>query len=257
MSQIEEDATRTLQALVVLDDQAEADGATMSYFDGETLTGATDIPAARLNRAVEFLEQRGLVDVLRVMGTAPYLFGDVRPTTSGRHVLETVTEKVTPRSSDSPSGHVRQGVEVFLVHGRDDAAREKVARMLSDFELEVVILAEQPNEGRTVIEKFEQNALDVGFAVVLLTADDVGYYVGDDPSTARYRARQNVILEPGYFLAALGRNRVSALIAPSVEQPSDIHGLVYIPLDPEAAWRLLLARELKAAGLDVDMNRLV
>src|ERR1035438_6975181 len=63
--------------------------------------------------------------------------------------------------------------KVFVVHGHDDEAKEKVARFLERLKLEPIILHEQPNEGRTVIEKFEVFA-DVGFAVVLLTPDDVG-----------------------------------------------------------------------------------
>jgi len=86
------------------------------------------------------------------------------------------------------------------------------------------------------------------YAVVLLTPDDVGG-LRSDTYEQLMRARQNVIFEMGFFFGKLGRRRVCALISPGVEQPSDLHGLVCIPFDQDDEWKLLLARELEAAGL--------
>jgi predicted nucleotide-binding protein len=144
---------------------------------------------------------------------------------------------------------------VFVVHGRDESIKSQVARVLERLQFEVIILEEQPNRGQTVIEKFQQNSLHVDFAVVLMTADDRG--AGPDETLPKQanRARQNVILELGYFMGALGRNRVAALIAPGIEQPSDILGIAYIPMDGDN-WKAHLAQELDAAGLQVDFNLL-
>jgi predicted nucleotide-binding protein len=122
--------------------------------------------------------------------------------------------------------------KVFIVHG-----------------LEPVILHEQPDRGRTIIDKFEAHA-DVAYAVVLLTADDFGGPAGGQRQS---RARQNVIFEPGYFVGRLGRAHVSALYEEGVELPSDFEGVLYVPLARDA-WRQRLAREMKVAGLPVDMN---
>ncbi len=140
-----------------------------------------------------------------------------------------------------------------LVHGHNRRTLEETARFLEKLDQEVVILHEQPNVGRTIIEKFEDYS-DVGFAVVLLTGDDQCSAV-DGSSEPRPRARQNVIFELGYFIGRLGRNRVSALYEPKVELPSDYSGVLYIPLDDAGAWRIALAKELKAAGLPVDINK--
>jgi predicted nucleotide-binding protein len=143
--------------------------------------------------------------------------------------------------------------EVFVVHGRDEAVKESVARFLEKLHLHPIILHEQPNKGRTIIEKFEGHS-DVGFAVVLLTPDDVGELAsstGEHPP----RARQNVILELGYFLGKLGRARVCVLHMHGLEIPSDILGVLYVPYDADNGWRLKLAKELKAAGMPVDLNR--
>jgi predicted nucleotide-binding protein len=141
---------------------------------------------------------------------------------------------------------------VFVVHGHDDGMKQEVARFLQKLALVPVILHEQANQGRTIIEKFEGHA-DVGFAVVLLTPDDRGGPIdGGDPN--QLRARQNVILELGYFIGALGRRNVCALYAQGVELPSDLSGVLYVPIDSGGAWRLQLAREIKASGIDIDLN---
>jgi len=142
---------------------------------------------------------------------------------------------------------------VFVVHGHDQHMREATARLLSQLDLEPIILNEQPNSGRTLIEKFETYA-DVGFAVVLLTADDVGAAVGQRDDL-QPRARQNVIFELGFFVGKLGRRRVCAVYQRGVEILSDFQGVAYIPIDEAGGWRYQVAKELKQAGLDVDMNK--
>lgn len=141
---------------------------------------------------------------------------------------------------------------VFVVHGRDGGTRDTVARFLESLELEPVILQEQPSEGRTIIEKFEDHS-GVGFAVVLCTPDDVGA-LATEPDKLRRRPRQNVILELGFFLGRLGRNRVCALLDGDMEMPSDYGGVLYIPMDAGEGWKLTLAREMRAAGMTIDMN---
>lgn len=154
-----------------------------------------------------------------------------------------------------PTGiHPEVSKRVFLVHGHDEEAKQSVARRLEKLELEAIILHEQPSQGRTVIEKFEDYA-DVSLAVVLLTPDDMGA-AKDDIDNLRPRARQNVLFELGFFVGSLGRQRVCALHKGNVEIPSDFVGVLWVQMDPEDAWRLILAREMKAAGLDVDLNKL-
>ncbi|MDN7820898.1 nucleotide-binding protein [Burkholderia vietnamiensis] len=156
-------------------------------------------------------------------------------------------------SSDSsvvtPSALSRR---VFVVHGHDGEAREMVARFLKAMDFDPVILHEQANQGGTVIEKFEANS-DVGFAVVLLTPDDLGRSLKE--AELKPRARQNVLLELGYFIGRLGRNKVCALKRGDVELPSDYVGVVWEKMDDGGGWKLALARELKAAGHEVDLNK--
>jgi len=92
--------------------------------------------------------------------------------------------------------------------------------------------------------------------VILLTPDDVGS-VATQTDKLKPRARQNVVLELGYFLARLGRKRVAALVVDGVEVPSDYSGVLYVNLDDQNAWQFHLAKELKAAGLPIDSDALL
>lgn len=143
---------------------------------------------------------------------------------------------------------------VFLVHGHNELALQETARFLEKFDLDVIVLREQPNSGRTIIEKFIDFS-DVGFSVVILTGDDRGGTQETPYDKQKTRARQNVILELGFFLGKLGRKRVCALYQEGVEIPSDYGGVIFVPLDKNGAWHLPLARELKAAGLSIDLNK--
>lgn len=147
---------------------------------------------------------------------------------------------------------------VFIVHGHDTAARTEVENLLRKLHLEPIILADQTNRGATVIEKFERESNRAGFAVVLLTPDDVGcakaQYRNQSIDELPQRARQNVVFELGFFFARLGRGNVAALQKGKVEQPSDVNGIVYISM--EGNWKLELAKEMKDAGLNVDLNDL-
>jgi predicted nucleotide-binding protein len=146
--------------------------------------------------------------------------------------------------------------KVFVVHGHDEALRETTARFIEKLDLEPVILHEQPNKGLTLIEKFESNSM-VGFAVVLLSGDDIGSKKTDDKSQMSLRARQNVIFELGYFIGKLGRNKVCAIYQEGVDLPSDYSGVVYIPFDSSGAWKLKLAKELKESGIVLDLNKAI
>lgn len=170
-----------------------------------------------------------------------------------RGLLEERLETFAPAQRDHNRAQAEPSDRVFIVHGHDEGAKEATARFIAQLDLKPIILHEQPNAGWTIIEKLERH-LDVGFAVVLLTPDDVGGRA-QDPPQLRNRARQNVVLELGLFIGALGRARVCALHKGSLELPSDFDGVVYVPMDDAGGWRLLLAREMKQAGLNVDLNR--
>jgi predicted nucleotide-binding protein len=160
---------------------------------------------------------------------------------------ERIEEQRTPLGlPGEPTPPLNASNKIFVVHGHDNEPKEAVARFLSQLGYEPIILHEQPNRGRTIIQKFRDEASDVGFAVVLVTGDD-------ETADGKRRARQNVILELGFFLGRLGPERVVAIVkGQDVERPSDFDGVIYTPFDPD--WRSSLAKELDAAGYEVDWN---
>lgn len=167
------------------------------------------------------------------------------------NIIESMT--IPTVSNDKRASIIKNNNSVFIVHGHDENTKIHVARFIEKLGLQAIILHEQPNQGRTIIEKFEDHAANSGFAVILLTPDDIAA-PKDHPDSKKMRARQNVILELGYFCCALGRKNVCVLHKGEIEIPSDYLGIVYINLDDNDGWRLKLAKEMKAAGLNVDIN---
>ena len=168
---------------------------------------------------------------------------------------EQSSKKTIQRSQEEDIRSSHYGSKVFVVHGHDAETKESVARFVQKIGLVPIILHEQASSGRTILEKFEVFS-DVGFAVVLLTPDDVGASAANH-ANLKSRARQNVILELGYFMGKLSRRRVCALYKQGVEIPSDYQGVVYVELDEKGAWRTKLAQELVQAGMSIDLEGLI
>lgn len=168
-----------------------------------------------------------------------------------------VSSKVIPNKTKRGPNPVKQVTtenNVFIVHGHDNETKEALARFIEKIGLEPIILHEQPNYGRTIIEKFERYS-EVPFSIVLLTPDDIGCAKGS--VNYQPRARQNVILELGYFMGKLGRERVCALYGEGVEIPSDYQGIVFVKLDKDGAWKAKIAQEFVEANLPINIEGLL
>ncbi len=159
----------------------------------------------------------------------------------------------TPARPPHPTAVASDG-PIFLVHGHDHRVLHYAARVVQQCTgRDVIILHEQANGGRTLLEKFEDEAAGAAYAVVLLTGDDEGGLAGT--ATHKPRARQNVVFELGFFFGKLGRKRVAVLLDKGVDKPSDLDGLVYLSLEDES-WRYDLLKELQKAGILVDYERM-
>jgi len=167
--------------------------------------------------------------------------------------LALIPETEVAKEKEIPSRETAN--HIFIVHDTDEAAKETVARFIERLPLEVVILHERSNQGRTIIEKLEKNS-NIGYAVVLLTPDYMGAKK-DQIDNLQPRARQNVIFELGWFYGRLGRERVCALYKEGVEIPTDFSGACYIPFDANGGWKLPLARELKESGYEFDIDNTI
>lgn len=197
-----------------------------------------------LKSARRFLETQQIMNPC-IENSSDYAYGNIE------------TQQITSQSIEiAPDNKLDFSEEkVFIVHGHDTGLRETVARYIEHFDIKPIILQEQTGNSQTIIKKLETNS-DVKFAIVLITPDDVGRDKNENEEDLKPRARQNVILELGYFFGKLGRANVRALYDEKVELPSDIIGIEYIKIDSSDAWKLKLAKEMKQCGLKIDMNKL-
>lgn len=205
------------------------------------------------NRAVDWLKQNSpQTSLARELLTVP-----IHSTQRGLKILLKAQPTISfvKKASTPMPPHPSNTKKVFIVHGHDEGLKNAVARFLSRVGLSPIILHELPNRGRTIIEKFIDHS-DVGFAVVLLTADDKGGVATASSDDLGFRARQNVVMELGFFLGRLGRDRVAAIYDERVEMPSDYRGVLFLPYDRAGMWRHALIKEIKAAGIPIDANRL-
>jgi len=173
---------------------------------------------------------------------------------SGFAPVAATTDSTT---SDSPIVGVHK--KIFIVYGHNTTATDALELLLLKMGLDPIRLDSLPASGATIIEQLESylvSAQNVGFACVLLTADDQGHRA-ESPQDIKYRARQNVILELGMVLARLGRARVAILYQDTVERPSDIDGLLYLRFtDSISEVGAPLFKELRAAGYNPNVSAL-
>ena len=140
---------------------------------------------------------------------------------------------------------------VFIVHGRDNEAKQEAARFIETIGLQSIILHEQASTGMTIIEKIERYSGEADFALVLYTPCDLGCGGHEHNAPARNRARQNVVFEHGYLMAKYGRENVCALVKGQIETPNDISGVIYVDFDEQGSWKAEVAKELKACGYEI------
>lgn len=155
-------------------------------------------------------------------------------------------------ASSPPVPAPRNKRNVFIVHGRDNEAKQEASRFIESLGLKAIVLHEQASGGKTIIEKIEHYANDADFALVLYTPCDLGRGVSEGNQPPNKRARQNVVFEHGYLIGRLGRENVCALKKGDIETPNDISGVVYVDFDPAGAWKAEVVRELRSCGYKIN-----
>lgn len=260
-------AQTAYKRLIALNEQAES--ASYSWVDSgdfEEWTHSVRSALKRLfknnNLHLEAFDGVSYTPIMFTTGTSSSVFRDsfMSGMRSARGIIRSAIqefEDYEQQTAEPLQAHDDMGTEttnrkVFVVHGHDEEMKEKVARFLTQVGLEPVILHEQANAGDTIIEKFERHAT-ASYAVVLLSPDDQGKAKGTT-GAMKPRARQNVVLELGYFVGRLGRKHVCPLVRGHIEVPSDLLGVVYVPFEGDG-WKLHLVKELKHVGFDIDANK--
>jgi predicted nucleotide-binding protein len=180
----------------------------------------------------------------------------------GVHVKTRATNgSVSSMPSPTPAAPVagKRQRQIFLLHGRDEKRMRTVVQLLEAAgSHEVTVIDDGPSEGATLVERFA-GATQSGYAIVLLTADDVGTprRALDEEPYFSPRARQGVVFQLGFLVGALTPARVCVLYEHGVELPSDLDGLGYVRFDLAGAWQSKLLGELRVAGFDYDAAKLV
>jgi len=140
-----------------------------------------------------------------------------------------------------------KGNTVFIIHGHDNELKTEIQLLLTRAGVNNIVLHEQPDKGRTIIDKLVEESANSNYIIALISPDDVLI----DGST---RARQNVILEIGYFIGKLGKERVRILKKGNTEIPSDLQGILYENYDASGAWKMKICKELMAVGIYVRIE---
>jgi predicted nucleotide-binding protein len=153
----------------------------------------------------------------------------------------------------APSNPAIANKKVFVVHGHDDVAREQLELVLHKLGLDPFVLANTGGGGLTIIEALESEIgpkhSQARFGIVLMTPDDMGYSKKDGEAAVQPRARQNVVLEMGMLISAVGRPNVAILKKGHLEVPSDAQGILYLGFNDHVKETVpRLADRLRSAG---------
>lgn len=150
--------------------------------------------------------------------------------------------------------------QVLLAHGRDERWKQAVEHLLEQAgEHEIRIVKRRSGEGERLTDALGEEAPVSRYAVVLLTADDVGgpRLESEQEPFFSTRAHQEVVFQMGFLVAALSPGRVCVLYEDGVELPYDLEGISHVRLDLAGTWQPKLLLHLRRAGFDYDMNKLV
>ena len=171
-----------------------------------------------------------------------------------RSLLPIKNAEATQPYAKAPSAPPKN---VFIVYGHDEHTRNEWEACLRKWELNPIIFEQETSQGNTIIEKLFRLKESADFAVVLATPDDFRYENGHEEDK-KPCVRQNVALELGMMLATFGAEKVAILLKDPdrIEKPSDINGLIYIPLTNASQAKIDLAKEMNKQGFKIDIGKL-
>ena len=207
--------------------------------------------------------ERLIHSVNSLLATDKVASSEIEPILNSDEVRQLEAEIVAQVGGKKSNGQANEPPRsIFIVHGHDLVFRDEVVDYLQSLGIKPIILSEikDPKYQDPLFHKFHIIAGQAEFAIVLISPDDLGtsrvkyHHRKGGKNALKFRARENVILELGYFLAKLGRNKVCCLYIEGVELPSDYRGVLYVPYDRDGAWRAQLIKELSAAGIEVDQS---
>ncbi len=143
-------------------------------------------------------------------------------------------------------------VRVAVICHHDAQVRDAATAFIRQLGLQATVLPEAPKPTDGGFLDRTESLRDLDFAVVLLPANAL------DTTTAITKLlSRELMLELGFLLASLGRSRICFLLSGNAAKTLPWNGVTQLHLDDAGLWHLLLARTLKQAGLNVDLNRAI
>jgi hypothetical protein len=227
---------------------------------GEELPPPIEKSESILEHLISMSESKGEERVEQKPAEEPYKehpsrkrLSNENPSKEVPHRRETTRNEPPPPIVPKPSPPT--GGPILLIHGRDAGAKDSVLKFIGQLGLRALTLAGQSNGGRSIVERFGEIS-NTQFAIILFTPDEIAVS-RERAKEKQVRVSQHVMFEFGYVVAKLGHRRVCALYDEGVQIPPEVSGIAAIPMDFRGGWRLLVAREFKQAGLDVDLNNVL
>ena len=212
--------------LMVAGDYYAAEQSLLIVTVGPKLASHTSVE--EVERQAEDLRDRFWPRLQRWLSDYPYIverIARLREFASSVSSLRDVSG-ARPNVGALPIRHMRlRTLPVMMVHGHDHHAVLEVKDFLRaryPF-VDPVMMALETLGGTTLPEKFERLAAEARGAIAILTPDDIGAARSAEAPNAR--ARQNVVLEIGWFWGRLGRSRCLLLSHGALEIPSDLSGV--------------------------------
>jgi len=225
---------------------------TKYMLDGTDLDGFCSILGINKQRLLYIamaLKEDGIVDSGKIRDAIIQIRGG-HITSNGLRLLAELEDNIAIQKLRIKDEVKILGDKIFIIHGHDNEMKREVQLLLSRASLDDVVLHECPDKGRTIIDKIIEESEPACYAIALLSPDD-------SLADGEKRARQNVILEIGYFLGKLGKERVRLLKRGNVEVPSDLHGILYENYDETGSWKIKLLKEIQAVGIKLDIQKVV
>jgi predicted nucleotide-binding protein len=190
----------------------------------------------------------------------PAVGAELAPAPSfARELAQQADGEVSAERDGAPDAAPTQAKRVLLAHGRNERWMTAVARLLEQAGThEVAILNERAGDRYPLSEQFSGRTPSSHYAVVLLTADDIGAPRVESEDEPYYspRPHQAVVFEMGFLVAALEPGRVCVLYEEGVQLPCDLEDVAYVRLDMAGTWQPKLLLQLRKAGFDYDLNKL-
>jgi predicted nucleotide-binding protein len=167
-----------------------------------------------------------------------------------------LTKPPQPGPADHPTG-VARGLLISLAE--EDVAGSVVKKFLSEMGVDLVVLNAPARSGEDLAAAVEalEKTNNVSFALVSVAEDEAAARVTEDLELHDGGAVDRMaVFFLGLLVGKMGLKRVCVLHPDGCDPTPDPLSVTHVSVDDAGGWQLQLARQLKRAGVHLDLNRL-